>query len=57
MEHADEVKMPCSDKISFDTRQAAEATATTSEFWYGHRPHAYRCRHCGLWHLSTARSD
>ena len=57
MDDKDEVKLPCADKIAFDTKKQAEATATTSEYWYGRRPHAYRCRHCHLWHLSTSPKD
>jgi len=56
MNMADETKLPCSDKISFDTKAQAEATATTTHYWYGHRPHAYRCQYCQLWHLSTSES-
>jgi hypothetical protein len=57
MEETDAVKLPCADKIAFDSKKQAEATATTSAYWYGTRPHAYRCRHCGLWHLSTTSPD
>jgi len=45
--------LPCGDKIAFDSLEAAEVTATTSDYWYGQRPHAYRCRYCDLWHLSS----
>jgi hypothetical protein len=57
MQESNEVKLACADKIAFDTKKQAEATATTSQYWYGSRPHAYRCRHCHLWHLSTATPD
>ena len=50
----DEEKLPCSEKIAFETRVAAETTATTSDYWYGSRPHAYKCHHCHLWHLSSS---
>ncbi|MCA9318422.1 hypothetical protein KDA06_02145 [Candidatus Saccharibacteria bacterium] len=49
----DSSALPCADKLVFETRSAAEATATTSQYWYGSRPHAYRCRFCGFWHLSS----
>ncbi len=52
-----EEPLPCANKIAFDSRQQAEATATTSEYWYGHRLHVYLCRYCHLWHLSTSASD
>ena len=48
---------PCAEKITFDTKEAAEVTATTSDYWYGHRPHAYKCRYCHLWHLSSGSAD
>jgi len=49
--------LPCAEKISFDSKESAEVTATTSEYWYGSRPHAYKCRYCHLWHLSSGPSD
>jgi len=57
MNEPNEVQLPCVDKISFDTRQQALATAATSEYWYGSRPHAYRCHNCALWHLSTSGNE
>lgn len=50
-------ELPCADKITFDTRTAAQATAATSQYWYGSRPHPYRCDYCQLWHLSTSPAD
>jgi len=52
-----EVALPCAEKLAFDSEKQATATATTSEYWYGTRPHAYKCRHCGLWHLSSSPKD
>ena len=46
---------PCSDKLAFDSREEAEATATVAQYRYGGTPpKAYACRYCGLWHLSTS---
>lgn len=45
--------LPCADKLAFDTKEQAEATATVSEYNYGGKLKAYRCRYCDLWHLST----
>ena len=46
-------ELPCADKVAFDTREKADATATTSEWWYGTKMQAYVCQYCHLWHLST----
>jgi len=53
-DHSDqEQKLPCSDKLVFDTKEQAEAAATVAEHTYGTRLRPYVCRHCGLWHLSS----
>jgi len=46
--------LPCSDKLVFDTKQQADAAATVALYQRGTRLRAYRCRYCGLWHLSSA---
>ncbi|MEO8104997.1 MAG: hypothetical protein ABI602_01535 [Candidatus Saccharibacteria bacterium] len=48
-----EADLPCKDKLAFDTRKQAETTATVVEYRYGSTVHAYLCRHCQLWHLSS----
>jgi hypothetical protein len=45
--------LPCTDKLTFDTREAAEATGTVSEWRYGGKLKTYKCRHCHLYHLSS----
>jgi hypothetical protein len=45
--------LPCADKLAFETPQAARATATVSKYHYGSKLKVYRCKHCGLYHLST----
>lgn len=45
--------LPCADKLAFDTPEAAEATATVSEYRYGSKLKVYKCRHCRLYHLSS----
>lgn len=47
-------KLPCEDKMSFDTQKEAESAALAAEWQHGGRLKAYRCKHCGLWHLSSA---
>jgi len=50
-EHAE---LPCKDKLAFDTEKEAKATANVAHYRYGNKMKAYKCRHCGLWHLSSA---
>lgn len=45
--------LPCADKISFESRDKALATAATAQFQYGSRLKVYRCRDCNLWHLAS----
>jgi hypothetical protein len=52
----EEDKLPCAEKLAFDTRQAAEAAAAVAMYQHGAKLLVYRCRHCGLWHLSSAES-
>jgi hypothetical protein len=46
--------LPCSEKLSFDTREQAEAAATVALYRHGTNLKAYICTHCGLWHLSSS---
>jgi hypothetical protein len=46
--------LPCADKLAFDTEAAARASANVAEYQHGTKLKAYVCRHCGLWHLSSA---
>jgi hypothetical protein len=45
--------LPCDDKLVFDTKKDAEATANVAHYRYGNKLKAYVCRYCGLWHLSS----
>lgn len=45
--------LPCHDKLAFDTKRDADASANVVQYRYGSQVHAYQCRHCGLWHLSS----
>jgi hypothetical protein len=49
--------LPCADKIAFDTPEAAQATGTVSEWRYGGKLKAYKCKYCHLYHLSTAYTE
>lgn len=46
-------KLPCADKLAFDTPKEARANATVAAYRYGTKLRIYHCRHCGLWHLSS----
>lgn len=45
--------LPCAEKLAFETIKAARATATVSEHRYGSKLKVYKCRYCGLYHLSS----
>ena len=47
-------KLPCDGKLAFETREAAEATGTVSEWRYGGQLKTYICRYCHLYHLSSS---
>lgn len=49
--------LPCVDKLAFDTKREAQATATTAEFQRGAKVKPYKCRYCHLWHLSSNYDD
>ena len=46
-------KLPCEDKLAFDTKTAAQATATTAAYQRGAKVKPYKCTHCQLWHLAS----
>lgn len=48
-----EETLPCAEKLAFDTKKAAQATATTARYQNGARVKPYRCAFCSLWHLAT----
>lgn len=47
------ILLPCADKLVFDTRREAQAAATALRWQKGIKLKAYKCRDCGLWHLSS----
>jgi len=49
--------LPCHEKLAFDTKREANATASVVEYRYGSKVHAYVCRYCRLWHLSSVAAD
>ncbi|HSX29583.1 MAG TPA: hypothetical protein VLE73_03425 [Candidatus Saccharimonadales bacterium] len=46
-------ELPCAEKLAFDTKQQANAAATVAAYQHGTQLHAYKCHHCGLWHLAS----
>ena len=48
--------LPCADKLAFDTKEQAEATAVVANYQHGVTLKVYLCRHCSLWHLATGAS-
>jgi len=49
--------LPCVDKLAFDTKKAAEATAVVADYQHGTKLKAYVCRYCGLWHLASLYTE
>ncbi len=43
----------CADKIPFDSKKIAQASATIAGDKYRSRLGVYKCSHCGLWHIKT----
>ena len=46
-------ELPCSEKLVFDDKKSAEASAVTIDWQRGIPLKAYKCQHCGLLHLSS----
>jgi hypothetical protein len=53
MFETDENPLPCADKLAFDTPKQAQAAAVVAEYQHGAQLKMYRCKYCGLWHLSS----
>ncbi|HET7320398.1 MAG TPA: hypothetical protein VFI84_02295 [Candidatus Saccharimonadales bacterium] len=54
MNEDDQAELPCKDKLAFDTLKQAEAAANVAAYQRGLKLKTYFCRHCELWHLSSA---
>ena len=44
---------PCSEKLAFESREAAEGAAVYAQHRHGTKLKVYKCRHCDLWHLAS----
>lgn len=49
--------LPCTDKLAFDTKKAADASAVVADYQHGTKLKSYMCKHCGLWHLASRYDD
>ena len=46
--------LPCADKMVFNTKKEADATALAADWQHGASLKSYKCRYCQLWHLSSS---
>jgi hypothetical protein len=53
MDKKHEDALPCADKLTFDTKAQATATATAVAYQRGSKLKPYICQHCKLWHLAS----
>ena len=53
---ADDDALPCAEKLTFDTKEMAQAAGAAADWQYGASLKAYKCRYCDLWHLSSHTS-
>lgn len=49
--------LPCADKITYETKDAATGAAAAVEWQRGLGLKAYKCRYCHLWHLATKQPN
>jgi len=47
----------CQEKMAFNTAKEAQDTARVAGYQHGADLKYYRCRACGLWHLSSKYPD
>ena len=50
-------ELSCATKLVFDTKREAEVAAIVAKYQRGVVLQAYQCEVCGLWHLSSTRSE
>jgi hypothetical protein len=49
----DKNKLPCAEKITYDSKSKAEGAAAAADWQHGASLRPYKCQHCKLWHLSS----
>jgi hypothetical protein len=53
MKYETENTLLCNEKLSFDTKEAAEGAAIYAKHRHGTQQKTYKCKHCSLWHLTS----
>ncbi|HTE22025.1 MAG TPA: hypothetical protein VK674_03210 [Candidatus Limnocylindria bacterium] len=53
MQEPEDPTLPCADKMAFDIKEEAEASAVVAEWQHGGNLKVYQCKHCQLWHLAS----
>lgn len=53
MHNKEENELPCIDKANYATQKEADAAALVAKHQHGAKLKAYKCKHCGLWHLAS----
>jgi hypothetical protein len=56
MNEIEEPKLPCANKLTFNTQREANAAALTALYQHGTKLKSYQCHHCNLWHLASKYS-
>jgi predicted butyrate kinase (DUF1464 family) len=49
----EETKLPCAEKLVFNSKEAAEGAAVYAKHRHGTQLRIYICRFCKLWHLAS----
>lgn len=44
----------CQDKLAFDSKEQASATRIYATHRHGGKLRVYKCKQCGLWHLTSS---
>ena len=57
MDSAEKTELPCSEKLAFDAKHDAEASAVVVRYQHGTKVKAYKCQYCYLWHLASDYDD
>ncbi len=57
MNDEDTDRLPCAEKLSFDTKVQAQASAVVADWQHGAKLKVYLCKDCELWHLASNSPD
>lgn len=49
--------LPCAEKLAFNTKREAQASAVVAMHQHGTKLKTYKCRYCDLWHLASDYED